>query len=322
MPNRLIPVNYLKHLTGKDDELQSIQDQLKQLEPKETLYAAIETLKVSISTNDALQKMVLNREDDKVLSWLSSNTSQKNHGMARKKHEPTTGNWFLQSETFMKWSNATKSSLWLYGKAGSGKTILCSTIIDHIIEKLGSTSNGAQCAYFYFDFQTKWKDDDMLRSIIAQLCAGKNNVPRELHHLYQQCCNGQQQPRKASLLEILSLLTISSRNFIVVDALDECMASAGRADLLETIEEMVKGSKHLNVLVTSRKERDIEKKLKILFEYNIALEENVIDSDIALHIQEALKNDTELSSWDPDSKKDIEQTLIKGARGMYYYLNI
>lgn len=314
-------MNYLKHLTGKDDELQSIQDKLKDLQQKENLYAAIETLKVSISTNDAvdgitktLGKMVLNQEDQKVLSWLSANTSQKNHSIARKKHEPTTGNWFLQSDLFTQWSNATKSSLWIYGKPGSGKTILCSTIIDYIIKIYSAT---AQCAYFYFDFQAKWKDDDMLRSIIAQLCAGKGEVPRELHHLYQQCCSGQRQPGKASLLEILCLLTTSSRNFILLDAVDECMANADRADLLETIDEIVTGSKYLNVLVTSRKERDIEKKLKILFDHDVALEEQVIDSDIALHIQKALKNDAELSSWDLESKKDIEKALLKGAHGMY-----
>jgi hypothetical protein len=91
-------------------------------------------------------------------------------------------------------------------------------------------------------------------------------------------------------------LTTSSRNFVILDALDECVASADRADLLETIDEMVKGSEDLNVLVTSRKERDIEKKLKVLFDYNISLEENVVDSDIALHIGKALENDVELSS--------------------------
>jgi hypothetical protein len=310
-----MPVNYLKHFTGKDDELQSIQDKLKQLQQKENLYAAIETLKVTISINDTITKTLRRKEDQEVLSWLSSTTSQKNHGIARKKHEPTTGNWFLQSDQFTQWSNATKSSLWLYGKPGSGKTIICSTIIDHIVEICGS--GNAQCAYFYFDFQAKWKDDDMLRSIIAQLCAGTNEIPRELHHLYQQCRTGQRQPHRANLLEILCLLTTSSRNFVILDALDECVASADRADLLETIDEMVKGSEHLNVLVTSRKERDIEKKLKVLFDYNIGLEENVVDSDIALHIGKALENDVELSSWDLESKKDIERALLKGAHGMY-----
>jgi ankyrin repeat domain-containing protein 50 len=284
-------VNYLKHLTGPDSELQSIQDNLKQLEPTETLYAAVETLKISISTNDVLQKMVLDQNDQKVLSWLSSNTSQKNHSIARKKHEPTTGNWFLQSETLAQWSKATKSSLWLYGKPGSGKTILCSTIIDHIVDMCGSV-NDAHCTYFYFDFQAKWKDEDMLRSIISQLCASKNVVLRELHHLYQQYRSGQQQPRKSSLLEIFPLL-ITSQTFVVLDALDECMESADRADLLETIEKMMEVSKHLNIVVTSRKERDIEKKLNTLFDYGVALEDNVVDIDISLHIREVLKNDTE-----------------------------
>jgi hypothetical protein len=312
----------VKHLTGKDDELQSIQDKLKQVQQKEALYAAIETLKVTISTNDAvdgiattLQKMILSQEDNTVLSWLSANTSQNNHYMARKKHEPTTGDWFLQSETFKQWANATKSSLWLYGKAGSGKTILCSTIIDHIIEICGS-NNDAHCAYFYFDFQAKWKDDDMLRSIIEQICKSRGEVPHDLHHLYQQCRSGGQ-PRKSGLLKIFSSLTASSRTFVVLDALDECLESTNRSDLLDTIEQIVTRSKHLNVLVTSRKETDIESKLKRLFEYNTSLEENVIGLDIAMHIRKTIENDEKLRRWDPKSKKDIEEALLKGACGMY-----
>jgi hypothetical protein len=112
-------------------------------------------------------------------------------------------------------------------------------------------------------------------------------------------------------------LTTPSRNFVILDALDECVASADRADLLESIEEMLKGSKHLNTLVTSRKERDIETKLKILFDCNISLEENVVDSAIALHIGKALKNNVELSSGDLESKKDIERALLGRAHGMY-----
>jgi Cdc6-like AAA superfamily ATPase len=314
-------VNYLKHLGGEDDELQSIQDKLKQLQHKENLYAAIENLKFSISTENTLRRMAHSQDDEKVLSWLGSNTAQNNHNTARKKHEPTTGNWFLQSETFTQWSNATKSSLWLYGKAGSGKTILCSTIIERIIEICGSSNPADKCAYFYFDFQAKWNVDDMLRSIIVQFCASKREVPRELHHLHQECLDGRRQPRKSSLLEILfSLLTTSSRTFVILDALDECI---NRADLLDTIEEIVKVStKYLNVVVTSRKERDIDKRLKTLFVYDVALEENVIDSDITLHIHECLKNDAELRTWDLETKNNIEQALLKGAHGMYYYLNI
>ena len=84
-----------------------------------------------------------------------------------------------------------------------------------------------------------------------------------------------------------------------------------RSDLMDTIEEMMKGStKYLNILVTSRKERDIEKRLKTLFDYHVALEENVVDSDIALHIRESLKNDVELGSWDLETKNDIGQASL------------
>jgi len=256
--------------------------------------------------------MVLTHEDERVLSWLSLNESQNNHNNARKKHEPTTGDWFLQSEMFTQWLNSTNSSLWLYGKAGSGKTILCSTIIQHIID----STPAVNCAYFYFDFQVKWKADDMLRSVIVQLCKCQNEVPRELHQLYQQCLTGERQLQKSSLVQILSLI-LTSRTFVLLDALDECKAGTDRNDLLDTIVEIIEIS-NLNLLITSRNEADIEKRLKTLFDYSMALEENVVDADIALHIRKRLTNDDELREWDSKTKEEIEQTLVEGAQGMYY----
>ena len=308
----LISVNYIKRLGGPDDELKSIQDNLRQLQHKESLYAVVENLKVSISTNEVLRNMVHTQENEKVLSWLSLNESQNNHNNARKKHEPTTGDWFLQSEMFTQWLNSTNSSLWLYGKAGSGKTILCSTIIQHIID----STPAVNCAYFYFDFQVKWKADDMLRSVIVQLCKFKNEIPLELHQLYRQCLNGERRPQKSSLVRILSLL-LTSRTFLLLDALDECTGGADRNDLLDTIEEIIKTSQNLNLLATSRKEVDIEKRLKPLFDNRMALEENVVDADIYLYVRRTLTNDDELREWDSKTKEEIQDALVKGANGMY-----
>jgi DNA replication protein DnaC len=55
-----------------------------------------------------------------------------NHNAARKKHKPTTGKWFLESEQFVSWMHGRITSIWLHGIPGTGKTILSSTIIDRI----------------------------------------------------------------------------------------------------------------------------------------------------------------------------------------------
>lgn len=265
--------------------------------------------------HDTVRKFVLGEEDEKVLSWLIANKSQTNHNKARKKHQATTGEWFLQSKNFTQWIKSTKSSLWLYGKAGSGKTILCSTVIEHILAL--SRSSNLHCAYFYFDFEYKWNVDDMLRSVIAQVCRSIGSLPRRLHQLYEECLRGQRQPFTPSLIEIIQLLTKSTQIVLILDALDECGAEPERVDLLEALEELVKGSDGLKLLVASRNENDIERVLKPVFDDLIGLEENVVQSDIDVYIREHLKNDVKLRVWDDDTKSEIERTLVKGAEGMY-----
>ena len=73
----------------------------------------------------------------------------------------------------------------------------------------------------------------------------------------------QRQPHKISLLKIFyALLTTSHRTFVILDALDECAAGRDRNELLDTIKEMIESSSaYLNILITSRKEKDIEDKL-------------------------------------------------------------
>ena len=133
-----------------------------------------------------ISRKILNDEDEKVIAWLGLNDASMNHDLARKKHEPKTGDWFLESDMFMTWANARKTSLWLQGKAGSGKTILCSTIIEHI-KKMCDSNSSDQYAYFYFNFNAKWTVVDMMRSIIAQLCTYQKQIPLELRQLYEQC---------------------------------------------------------------------------------------------------------------------------------------
>ena len=298
---------------------------MKRLEQKECLYGIIETLKASLLTKDAVAAVedgvvavndavagisrtlnikVLNDEDAKVISWLGLNDASINHDLAREKHEPTTGDWFLESDMFKTWATAKNKSLWLHGKAGSGKSILCSTIIEHVKTTCIPNSSD-QYAYFYFNFQAKWTVDHMMRSIIVQLCHGQGQIPRDLRDLYQQCHSGQQQPHIKSLLKIFyALLTTSHRTFVILDALDECTAGKERKELLITIKEMIESSPaYLNILITSRKEKDIEDKLTSLIDTLVSLEEAVVDADIAIHIQECLKNDEKLSIWDTGARR-------------------
>ena len=88
--------------------------------------------KTVVEIAKSIDAIVLNERDQKVINWLKLSGTSPNHSAARDKHQPDTGNWILDSAPFKEWSETTHSSMWLHGIPGAGKSILCSTIIEHV----------------------------------------------------------------------------------------------------------------------------------------------------------------------------------------------
>lgn len=63
-------------------------------------------------------------ERNRIFQWLCKTDSSIDHIAARAKHESETGKWFIHSEEYLNWKQASGSFLWLYGIPGSGKSIL------------------------------------------------------------------------------------------------------------------------------------------------------------------------------------------------------
>lgn len=100
----------------------------------------------------------------------------------------------------------------------------------------------------------------------------------------------------------------------MVDALDECRP---REELLRSIEKIASWQPQtLHMLVTSRKEKDIEDCLGALTTNQICLQSALVDEDIKTHVAETLRTDPKLSRLPTDTKREIEQKLVKNAQGM------
>ena len=114
------------------------------------------------------------------------------------------------------------------------------------------------------------------------------------------------------------------QSYIVLDALDECTDRAELMDILERIAGWKLEESHL--LVTSRKERDIEISLErsVDDQNTICLQSKLVDKDILIYVRQRLSDDKSLSKWqkDPNIRYEIETALTKGACGMYVYLLI
>jgi hypothetical protein len=177
-------------------------------------------------------------------------------------------------------------------------------------------------AYFYFDFNDTQKQDPelMFRSLLSQLLQRSSTIPKGVDALFSACNNGQRQPPPHALLEVIpQVMQQFTHVYVVLDALDECTQRPKLMDALETMARWQLDSVHL--LMTSRKERDIESSLEgyVEEEDTICFQMDVVDRDIQRYVQQRLSDDKALTKWNKDAaiRQEIEVALMHGARGMY-----
>jgi hypothetical protein len=105
---------------------------------------------------------------------------------------------------------------------------------------------------------------------------------------------------------------------IVIDALDECKT---RRELLSWMESLTQsGQSGLHLLVTSRKEEDIELELqRWLHQANVVpILQDPVNYDIRLFVHERVRNDRGFERWhsEPSVQDEIEIGLMGKANGM------
>ena len=271
------------------------------------------------ATKDITLNIHLGIQRERIHQWLSAPDASTNHNRAARSRQANTGSWFLESETFTHWKEQN-SLLWLHGKAGCGKTVLSSTIINEVLQETRSNSEVA-VAYFYFDFGDveKQTSDKMVRSLITQLSRQPTKKLDSLEALFSFCNNGKQQPDVERLLVVLQEVVEGfSKTYIILDALDEC---SDREGLLDIVDQM-HGWKlpQLHMLFTSRRLIDIEDSLGPLIDTRskICIQSALVDADILTYVRKRLQNDRHLRRWGnkPEVQEEIETALMQKADGM------
>ncbi|KAL6711261.1 hypothetical protein ACN47E_005792 [Coniothyrium glycines] len=257
----------------------------------------------------------------KVHKWLTPPDPSTNHLKAQKLREAETGLWFVNGVKFAQWKAVPTSRMWLYGIPGCGKTILGSTIIRELLQHCDDSSDRV-VVYFYFDFNDARKRDPglMLRSLLYQLLECSRKISSSVDTLLSLHEEGQRQPSQSVLLEETKrMIQGFGQVFIVIDALDECNQCTDLMEMLETI--IGWQLQNLHLLLTSRREREIESSMTDLVEesFTINLESHVVDSDIQRYVRQKLTQDKALKKWgtDPEIRAKIESALMQGARGMF-----
>ncbi|KAF8269894.1 hypothetical protein EI94DRAFT_882147 [Lactarius quietus] len=256
--------------------------------------------------------------------WFSPPDSSVNHNIAWKTYHPQSATWLFGHAVFVNWMS-TGSLLWVHGKPGSGKSIICSAIIQHIIALC--EAGQASIVYFYFDFRDKEKQNarNLVTSLLIQLSAFSDPCCDIVHRVYSAHGNGTRQPTNDSLMDCLKeMLTVVAEEpiYIVMDALDECPDSSGfptaREEVLVVLKDLVGlHLPNLRICVTSRPEVDIKSILNQLTIHAVSLhDESEQIKGIADYVSSIVNSDVKMREWPDEDKELIIKVLSERADGM------
>jgi hypothetical protein len=129
--------------------------------------------------------------------------------------------WLLKSTQYQSWKTGVISHLWMYGKAGRGKTILCSTAIEDVRNACKRDPDTSHAFfYFFFSDERKQSESDSLRSLVAQLGWREPGLSmlRQAYGDAERIVPGPDELEKILLASVRSC----SKVYLLINALDEC----------------------------------------------------------------------------------------------------
>ena len=182
-------------------------------------------------------------------------------------------------------------------------------------------------AYYYFDFRNTAKQDvrGLLSSLLVQLCAKSDSCYQVLSRLYSTYDNGSRSPETKALVKCLKeMLELPEQPaiYLIIDALDECPSTFGKASqrgrVLELVEDLVESRlPNLRICATGRPEADILEVLQPLASHAISLhDEDGQKQDIIGYVTFVVGSDRKMRKWRPEEKKLVIDTISEKADGM------
>ncbi|RFU27044.1 hypothetical protein B7463_g9317, partial [Scytalidium lignicola] len=234
-----------------------------------------------------------------------------------------TGRWFLDLNEFKRWVHSDHDCLWLYGIAGSGKTILSANAIDHLSKK--SRFDRSTVLYFFCDHRdpTRQNFQDLLHSIIKQLLDQDSNsffIARYWRDMQSNNVSGPNAVAKpltsseyiALIQQLCSQWTSVS---LVVDAMDEC---TNLDVFMSGLTALSSNESNIRLLLTSRHDVEFKRVIEPIATYEVPLNEHM-SVDIDSYLRAEIKNritSRQLKLKHPGLEISIVNALKKKADGM------
>lgn len=263
-----------------------IEEHLRKLQ----LSTNVATYSTVVNVESRVKKELEDRERNEILQWLSNKDFDLHQELMLDKRCSGTGDWLLEDERFKDWlSGAGKSRLlWCNGGAGTGKSVICSVVVDHIQRRLEQESPNSRLVYAYFDFQHR--ENSQTRAIVGSLAKNLVGSQRVLPEIvFQTFRDHKAQDKRPNLQATIGFFCEVARDlselFVVIDALDECNDEDRKLFLGSFIDHVFHDIPHARVLVTSRPEASITDYLHSLSACEIKIGGKKTREDISKYIR-------------------------------------
>ncbi|KFY19780.1 hypothetical protein V491_04219 [Pseudogymnoascus sp. VKM F-3775] len=243
----------------------------------------------------------------------------RDYNFFRDRWIPSTCEWILENRGFTGWLEDTHHSpriLWVHGNAASGKSILSSSVINHLIQL------GLPCHYFFIRFMDKKKRglSMILRSLACQLAYSTPEYANKLRQLEAVSTafktadfqNLWQWLYKQTLFE----LELDSPLYFIIDGVDE----ADSPDtLIKLLSELNLTTTPLRVLVLSWNTHEISSAFQKL-EKQVHMEKILTEgnrNDFRSYI------DREMNVAGGDSyREEVTVKLLERANGNFLWVHL
>ncbi|KAL8790515.1 MAG: hypothetical protein Q9195_006346 [Heterodermia aff. obscurata] len=203
----------------------------------------------------------------KVWEWLSALPCYDYHQFISQSRLTNLGKWLLNDKDYIDWQSSSSPSLLLvHGITGSGKSMLCSMIVDSLLLAAKNDPSAAPFGYIYCanpDFEKPSRSsDDVMRSILCQLALDRNDRRTIKDFLYSEYerqiatarVDGLELPklRMQDCIRLVLELAEHSPLTIIIDAID-AVKDSERHTLASALKEIVlKADNVVKILITSR----------------------------------------------------------------------
>ncbi|KAK6507854.1 hypothetical protein TWF481_006276 [Arthrobotrys musiformis] len=246
----------------------------------------------------------------------------------------SSGNWILADPKFKAWLHggaAAERILYINGMPGSGKTILVSTIIDHLSRSRQTNNNHHTVLFFYFSDEggneASNAKADMFRALLMQLMDQDDTILEYLDQKFAGLADSD--IRRESFLEesLGYCINKQSEISILIDALDESKKGSGGGlnSIVTWIQEVITVAAvqgiHVRFLVSGQRDGLVDQSLSLYLSIHLDGTDQHKD-DIRNYVSLKASGIRTRFKLNASEETNIVCKVVEAAQGMFLYARV